>query len=149
MKVFELMEASYSGRRKWRHHGTENYGLRVEVDKDQRTEIVKKLSDLMRRRDGKTDEFTGNKSYPIIWSSPEQATTFPADIRLVIHRTDERHDRETMAGQMAERLLKAAIKKVFKEVLGVEVSVALESDHDANGLRYIDTKVNWVGRHDK
>ena len=146
MKVAELMEASYSGRRIWRHHGHENFGIRVEVTKDQRTEVVKKLSDLLRSKDAKEGDIS---MFPVVWSSPEQASTFPAAIRLVLKQKDERSNREEMAGQMMTRVLKAAIKKVFKEVLGIEVSVALESDHDANGLRYIDTKVNWVGRYDK
>lgn len=146
MKVMELLEASITGRSKWRHHGAHGYGLRIEVTKEQRAEVVKQLSNLLRSKDAEKDSI---HQFPVVWTSPEQASTFPADIRLVLKQKDARADREQMAGQMMVRVLKSAIKKVFKEVLDIEVSVALESDHDANGLRYIDTKVSWAGRYDK
>ncbi len=143
MKVVELFEASITGRRQWRHHGEYGYGLRIEVTKEQRTEIVHRLSDIMRRRDGKTDDF-GKHGYPIIYSAPEQASTFPCDIRFVVKSNDERYDKESLPGQMIERLLKSAIRKVLHDVLGVPVKPVLEKDEHANGLRYVDMKVGWA-----
>ena len=136
MKVMELLEAG-GERQKWRHHGSRGYGLRVGVTKEQRDEVVRRIGQLLAK------DAAAASHQAIIWTSPERGSTFPADIRLVISREDERSDRSTLVAQVQPSLLKSVIRKVFKEVLGIDVEVTIDSDYDANRMRYIDTSVRF------
>jgi len=110
---------------------------RIKVTTDEKEAVKARIEQLLK--------LTGK--HTVLWTSPEQATTFPCDIRVMYDKNDPRYgDDELEGGKLQVALAKAATKRAFKEALGWNVAVELESDDKANGLRYIDLNVGWAGK---
>jgi hypothetical protein len=139
MKLYEL---TYSGRRKMRHVKD---GLRVEISKDERYDVVQHIKKQL-KLDGEIGMYGDKGNGTVVFTSPEQATTFPCEIRVAVPKANDAFDETSMTGKIYPKLVSAAIRKAFEVAMGIEVSPVLDSDHHANALRYIDYKVGWAGK---
>lgn len=136
MKIHELLEHEDD---RWYRRDTEHFGLRVGVTREQVTEIVRRIKEMIAPGDPNDME-----TLAVIWTSPRHARTFPADIRMVITQNDPRFDPHSEDGRDVVWFFKLAIKRAVKEVLDIQCEVNSIEEWLGNGMRYIDTTVGWA-----